>query len=88
MSPRFFVRVHASTKRALLKLQEYDLDLFQPTARAAGENQFQIEGLLTLEQVGRLVLDGYSVLVEEEASKRAHGRQAIDFQEWIKGKEK
>lgn len=86
MAQRFFVTVQAPTRRALLELAKYDLDLFQPTVKVTQENRFTIEGLLTLDEVGRLVEDGYQVLVEEEASKRARARsETIEFQDWIKG---
>ena len=43
-----------------------------------------IEGLLTLEQIGRLVGDGYQVLVREGAAKRARAGQVMEFQDWLK----
>ncbi len=47
-----------------------------------------VEGLLTLPEVERLVLDGYRVTLEEEASRRARGRlEVIEFDEWLKGME-
>jgi hypothetical protein len=46
--------------------------------------QATIDGLLTLEQVGRLVRDGYQVVVREEAGKRARASQVMEFQDWLK----
>jgi hypothetical protein len=83
MADRFFVKVLASGKRQLQELQSFDLDLFPPTARA-GEKEATIEGLLTLEQVERLVKSGYRVLVEEEASKRARARDVVELEEWLR----
>jgi hypothetical protein len=85
MAQRFFVTILAPSKSALIKLQQYDFDLFQPTAKVNERKQFVIEGLLTLDQVGQLVEDGYRVLVEEEASKRSRARrETVEFEEWLK----
>ncbi len=47
-----------------------------------------IEGLLSLEQIERLVVDGYRVLVEEDADRRARGRsETVEFAEWLRGME-
>jgi hypothetical protein len=67
-------------------LREYDLDVFPQTSRVEEQKQFMIDGLLTMEEVSRLVEGGYRVLVKEEASKRARARrEVVDFQEWING---
>jgi hypothetical protein len=88
MERRFFVTVMAADERALRGLQAFDLDLFQPTARLTPEQQAQIEGLLTLEEIGRLVEAGYRVLVEEEMQKRARAREErVDFQQWLRAME-
>ncbi|WP_088889142.1 M14 family zinc carboxypeptidase [Leptolyngbya ohadii] len=84
MARKFFVVVFASTRRALLNLSNYHLDLFQATAQTAQNQEFTIEGLLSLEEVERLVNDGYRVLIQEEASKRARATQEVtSFQEWM-----
>jgi hypothetical protein len=96
---RYFVTVIAPTREALLDLRQHALDLFKPTARAAGE-VFQVDGLLTLEEVGRLVAAGYQVLVRQDAESAALGRgapaadgarqlarQTVSIQEWLKGME-
>jgi hypothetical protein len=88
MVNRFFVTIIAPNRRALSRLQEYDLDLFQPTSKINERKEFTIEGLFTLEQVGRLVKDGYRVVVEEESSKRERAKSGgIEFINWIKGME-
>ena len=47
-----------------------------------------IEGLLTLDQIERLVVDGYRVLVDEDADRRARGRsETIEFAEGLRGME-
>lgn len=48
------------------------------------ERETAIDGLLSLEQVGRLVADGYQVLVREGASKRSRASQVMEFQDWLK----
>ena len=88
MARRFFVTVLAPSKRALLNLGEYDLDLFQPTAKATEQNEFAIDGLLNLEEIGRLVEEGYRVVVNEESSKKARARTEVaEFQQWLRGME-
>lgn len=85
MVNKFFVVVFASTRRALLSLSSYHLDLFQATAHASQNQEFTIEGLLSLEEIERLVEDGYRVLVQEETSKRARATQEVTgFQEWMR----
>jgi hypothetical protein len=87
-SNKFFVKVIAPSKSALANLRKYHLDLFKPTATKHEENKFRIEGLLSLEEIGMLIQNGYQVIVEEEASKRARAKvHAVTFKEWIKGKE-
>jgi hypothetical protein len=86
MARRFFVTVVAPSKHALVSLSEFDLDLFQPTARVTEQNDFAIDGLLTLEEIGRLVEEGYRVVVNEEASKKARARTEVaEFRQWIRG---
>jgi hypothetical protein len=46
--------------------------------------ELSIDGLLTVEQVTRLVSDGYQVIVREPASKRARATQTMDLQDWLK----
>lgn len=82
---RYFVTVKADSRRALRNLSEEDLDLFQATAKEADDGTYSIEGLLTLEQVARLVEADYQVLVQEESSKRARaGRETIEFTQWLR----
>lgn len=82
---RYFVTVRAPSQRAFRALEEYDLDLFHATAAQTREDEYTIEGLITLDDVGRLVDNGYQVLVQDEMSKRVHARDTIDFDEWLKG---
>jgi murein tripeptide amidase MpaA len=84
MMRKFFVTVFAANRRALINLGDYHLDLFQATAKASENDEFTIEGLLTLAEIERLVEGGYRVLVEEESAKRARATQEVTgFPEWM-----
>ncbi len=85
MAKRFFVTVIAQSKIALSSLHRSGLDLFQSTAQVNEQKEFIIEGLLTLDEIGKLVESGYKVLVKEESSKQARARtEAIGFEQWKK----
>jgi hypothetical protein len=71
------------------------MDLFRGTAvraalglRAAEPGAapaLAVGGLLTLGEAERLVVDGYRVTLEEEASQRARApRQVIEFEQWLR----
>lgn len=98
---RFFVRIEAADEKAASALRKYDLDLFRESAvRAAAARRMAreagaapvpvvVEGLLTLAEVERVVLDGYRVTLDCEASQRARGRmEVVEFEEWLKGMER
>jgi hypothetical protein len=83
-SRRYFVKVIAPDRRSLVALQKFELDVFQSTARAIEKDQHAIDGLLDLDEIGRVVDAGYSVLVEEHESKRSRAVTEIsDFRSWI-----
>ena len=68
---------------------------------AAADEEYRIDGLLTLEEIGRLASAGYRVLVQEDAMQKARGQIAprrtrpageapepsgpVGFEEWLKG---
>jgi hypothetical protein len=80
---RYFVKVIASDATSLRRLQRFDFDLFQATARHSQDKRATIDGLLTMDEIEKLVLAGYQVLVEEESSKRAHGqREIMTLEQW------
>ena len=87
MARRYFVTVLASDSRSLSELGGHGLDLFQATARRSAEGGSAIEGLVTMEEVERLVDAGYQVLVEEESSKRARATETVEFDEWLRDME-
>jgi hypothetical protein len=77
VSERRVVRLSAVKDKA--RPDQFVESRAEPAAR-----ETSIDGLLTLEQVRRLVADGYSVLVREDARKRARAHQLMDFQSWLK----
>lgn len=86
---RFFVKVYAPNRSKLRALQSYHLDLFQPTVMELPNKRYSIDGLLHLDEIQRLVLNGYQVLVEEESSKRLRGpREMIEFKQWLSARKK
>jgi hypothetical protein len=87
--PRFFVEVRASNASGLRRLRDYGYDFFSATAREAAPAEFTVDGLLTLDQIGRLVRDGYKVLVTADLESRARGRTEIsEFPEWLAARRK
>jgi hypothetical protein len=47
-----------------------------------------IDGLLTLEEIERLVVGGFRVLVNADADQRARAQtETIEFEAWLKGME-
>jgi len=80
---RFFVKVIAADRTSLRRLQRFDFDLFQATSRQTQDKRATIDGLLTMDEIEKLVLAGYQVLVEEESSKRAHGQsEVMTLEQW------
>jgi hypothetical protein len=70
-------------------------------AEGTADEEYRIDGLLTLEEIGRLASAGYRVLVQEDAALKARGQAAprraraagaapepsgpVGFEEWLKG---
>jgi hypothetical protein len=72
----YFVRIRTDTWERLRDLQQaYDLDVFRPTARQLPDGVFQIEGLLSEEQIGQLRGAGYEVEVTADADVLAKERR-------------
>ena len=72
----------------MLNLQAYDLDLFAHTSTITDRQEFAIDGLLTLEEIGRLVEEGYCVTVRKHAKQAARAQTEVtSFQEWLKAME-
>lgn len=85
MDQRFFVSIFAPDEGALRKLNEYGLDLFRQTARRRGKQEASIDGLLNLQEVAKLVENGYQVLVKEDAEKsNRRPVPVMEFDDWLK----
>jgi hypothetical protein len=83
---RYFVVILAPDAAALRALQAFEFDVFPQTARGdAGKDfGFTIDGLLTMEEIERLVKEGYRVHIEDAAERRARGAEnVIEFPEWL-----
>jgi hypothetical protein len=75
---RFFVTIMAPDARRLREVFRFDLDLFEGGAEVP---EHSIQGLVTLDDVGRLVEAGFRVLVSDaDKPKREH--RFVDFDEW------
>jgi hypothetical protein len=68
MVRKFFVTVFTPNRRALLNLGDYYLDLFQATAQVSENQEFIIEGLLTLEEIGENAEFGQNSTLRLKAS--------------------
>jgi len=83
MVTKYFVEVIASNKQQLINLQKLELDLFQPTAKSINDNEFKIDGLITLDDINKLVENGYKVLVKKESMKNTPAiEETISFADW------
>ena len=82
---RYFVTVRAPSRQAMVDLAGFHLDLFQATAQALEDAGGEIQGLLTLDEIGRLVDAGYQVTVEAPDLARARAHETSTFAEWLEG---
>jgi hypothetical protein len=75
---RFFVTITAADPAMLRDVGRFGLDLF---SHRTEESTSEIAGLITLEDIGRLVESGYRVLVHEtDRPRRKH--EYVTFNEW------
>jgi hypothetical protein len=85
---KYFVEIIASNKQQLVQLQKFELDLFSPTVKSI-ENEFSIEGLVTLDQVSKLVENGFKVIIKKEAmTKTPATEESMPFGNWVEIAEK
>lgn len=77
-SGRVFVTIIASDARHLREVFRFDLDLFEGGAEA---KEHTIQGLITLDDVRRLVEAGYRVLVSD-TDRPKHEHRFVEFEEW------
>jgi hypothetical protein len=77
---RFFVTITAADPAKLREVGRFGLDLF---SHRAGEEGPEIGGLVSLEDIGRLVEAGYRVTVHEtDRPRRRH--EYVEFDAWRK----
>jgi carboxypeptidase T len=80
---KYFVEVIASNKQQLINLQKFELDLFQPTAKSIDDKEFKIDGLISLDDINKLVENGYKVIIKNESKKKTPAvQETTSFQEW------
>lgn len=71
----YFVKIRAVTQERLRNLQSvYDLDVFRQTARNPSPGTFEIQGLLSDEEIERIRTDGYEVEFVTDAERLARER--------------
>lgn len=69
------VKIHADTWDRLRDLQRvHDLDVFRQTAKQLADRLFEIQGLLSDEQIEHLSKKGYQIEVIADAEKIAQER--------------
>jgi hypothetical protein len=75
---RFFVTITADDPTKLREVGRFGLDLF---SHRTDESKSEIAGLVTLEDIGKLVESGYRVLVHEtDRPRRSH--EYVTFDAW------
>jgi hypothetical protein len=77
----FFVTIVAPDRQRLRDVFGRSLDLF---AARSDESGHRVDGLITLDDVGKLVEAGYQVLVSDTSRPR-HEHRFIGAEEWMKG---
>ena len=83
MVTKYFVEVIASNKQQLINLQKFELDLFQPTAKSIDAKEFKIDGLISLDDINKLVENGYKVFIKNESMKKTPAvQETTSFQDW------
>jgi len=84
MITKYFVEIIASNKQKLVDLQQLELDLFQPSAKTnTDKKEYSIEGLVTLDEVNKLIQSRYKVLVKKSAPTRTPAiEEKSSFQNW------
>jgi hypothetical protein len=75
---RFFVTITAADPERLREVGKFDLDLFSHRHTKEGP---ELGGLVTLEDIGRLVEAGYKVLVHE-TDKPRDTPDFVRFDQW------
>lgn len=84
MAGRYFVTIRASDEQLFRRLLDYDLDLF---ATRRHEDRYEVDGLIRLVDLARLVDDGYQVLVTESDRPRRERPPVARAEEWLRDAE-
>lgn len=88
----YFVIVYAPTPDSLRALQKFELDVFPQTSKrnpGREEYPYSIDGLLTIEQVEKIVKAGYRVEIQDPAEKRMRAvGNVTEFPQWLAGMKK
>jgi hypothetical protein len=75
-----FVYIYTNTLNQLHNLQKvYKLDINRSTAKQLPEGRFEVQGLLSDEEIERIRCDGYDVEFNEEDSEDAAGEVLKDI---------
>ena len=73
---RYFVTIRASDERRLRDLRDvYQADVFIKTAKQAAPGSYQVEGLLSDEEIDRLRASGYEIEVGANAEEVAREKR-------------
>lgn len=85
MDKQFFVTISIPNRRLLSNLSKIDLDLFQQTLKEQKrKGTYAIQGLLSLQQIGEMVRQGYPVQVEEESAQRSRAHlEVAELEDWL-----
>jgi hypothetical protein len=51
-------------KQQLINLQKFEFDVFQPTAKSIDDKEFKIDGLISLDDINKLVENRYKVVIK------------------------
>ncbi len=81
MADRFFATVYARDDEHLRAVFDRHLDVFAPGHGERGKPE--IHGLLSIDEIKRLVDDGYHVLLTESDEPREK-LATVGFDEWLK----
>ena len=85
----YFVVIFAVDAAALRALQKFELDVFPQTAKrrdGIADYPYAIDGLLSIEQVEKVVQAGYRVELQDPVEKRARAAgNVVEFPDWLAG---
>lgn len=81
---KFMATIYATSRKMILKLSEFDLDISRGTTHMNTDQNFSVDGFLTLSQTEKIIDNGYHVLLKEDAvNKFKAADQVVTFSQWI-----